>query len=92
LLKVIIAGQKRGITKKEQRMLSRCNSVEPIIGHLKSDGKMRRSFLKGVEGDAMNLFWRWIFTLSYLNYLIIFWEFHENIRYWRCRFYWLRGC
>ena len=54
-IKVIIAGQKRGITKKEQRLLKRRNSVEPIIGHLKADGKMRRSYLKGITGDAMNV-------------------------------------
>ena len=29
--------------------------MEPIIGHLKSDGKMRRSYLKGIKGDAMNV-------------------------------------
>ena len=54
-IKVIIAGQKRGISHKEQRLLKRRNSVEPIIGHLKADGKMRRSYLKGIKGDAMNV-------------------------------------
>ena len=54
-IKVLIAGQKRGISNKEQRLLKRRNSVEPIIGHLKSDGRMRRSYLKGVEGDAINI-------------------------------------
>ena len=54
-IKVIIAGQKRGISKREKRLLKRRNSVEPIIGHLKADGKMRRSYLKGSEGDAINV-------------------------------------
>ena len=36
-------------------MLKRRNSVEPIIGYLKADGKMRRSYLKGITGDAMNV-------------------------------------
>ena len=54
-IKVLIAGQKRGISKKEQRLLKRRNSVEPIIGHLKSDGRMRRTYLKGMEGDAINV-------------------------------------
>ncbi|GGO84064.1 hypothetical protein GCM10011348_29440 [Marinobacterium nitratireducens] len=35
--------------------MRRRNSVEPVIGHLKSDGKMRRCFLKGVLGDALNV-------------------------------------
>lgn len=52
---VYIAGQKRGLPEKEKRWLSRRNSVEPIIGHLKSDGKMRRCYLKGKLGDAVNV-------------------------------------
>ena len=28
--------------------------MEPVIGHMKSDGRLARNFLKGVEGDAMN--------------------------------------
>ena len=28
--------------------------MEPVIGHLKSDGRLARNFLKGIEGDAMN--------------------------------------
>ncbi|TBR44672.1 IS5/IS1182 family transposase, partial [Marinomonas agarivorans] len=40
---------------KEKRWMRRRNSVEPIIGHLKADGKLRRCFLKGVLGDAINV-------------------------------------
>jgi transposase, IS5 family len=25
-----------------------------VIGHLKSDGRLARNFLKGIDGDAMN--------------------------------------
>jgi IS5 family transposase len=53
--RIIIAGQKRGISNTEQRWLKRRNSVEPIIGHLKADGRMRRCYLKGVQGDALNV-------------------------------------
>lgn len=28
--------------------------MEPVIGHLKSDGRLARNFLKYVKGDAMN--------------------------------------
>lgn len=52
-IQVLIAGQKRGVPKKEKRWMGRRNSVEPIIGHLKSDAKMKRCFLKGVLGDAL---------------------------------------
>jgi IS5 family transposase len=53
-LKVWISGTKRGVTATIQRKLKRRNAVEPVIGHLKSDGRLARNFLKGVEGDAMN--------------------------------------
>jgi IS5 family transposase len=54
-VQVLIAGQKRGVPESEKRWMGRRNSVEPVIGHLKSDGKMRRCFLKGVLGDALNV-------------------------------------
>ncbi|WP_067344964.1 IS5 family transposase, partial [Marinomonas spartinae] len=54
-IKVLVTGQKRGVPKKEKSWMGRRNSVEPIIGHLKSDGKLRRCFLKGVLGDAINV-------------------------------------
>ena len=54
-VRVLIAGQKRGVPPSEKRWMRRRNSVEPVIGHLKSDGKMRRCFLKGVLGDAVNV-------------------------------------
>ena len=52
--KVWISGSKRGVTPAIERTLKRRNAVEPVIGHLKSDGRLARNFLKGVEGDAMN--------------------------------------
>ena len=42
------------MTQAIERKLKRRNAVEPVIGHLKSDGRLARNFLKGVEGDAMN--------------------------------------
>ena len=30
------------------------NCVEPVIGHLKAEGKLDRCFLKGTQGDALN--------------------------------------
>jgi IS5 family transposase len=52
--KVWISGSKRGVTQAIERKLKRRNAVEPVIGHLKSDGRLARNFLKGVAGDAMN--------------------------------------
>ena len=53
-LKVWIAGARRGVTAAIHRKLKRRNAVEPVIGHMKSDGRLARNFLKGVNGDAMN--------------------------------------
>ena len=53
-LKVWIAGAKRGVTKAIYKKLKRRNAVEPVIGHMKSDGRLARNFLKGVDGDAIN--------------------------------------
>lgn len=52
--KVWIAGAKRGVTTATHRKLKRRNAVEPVIGHMKSDGRLGRNFLKGQTGDAMN--------------------------------------
>ena len=53
-MKVYISGQKRGVTDAIKRDLRRRSAVEPVIGHAKSDHRMRRNFLKGVQGDAAN--------------------------------------
>ncbi len=53
-LTVWIAGARRGVTTAIQKKLKRRNAIEPIIGHMKSDGRLARNFLKGAAGDAMN--------------------------------------
>jgi IS5 family transposase len=53
-LKVWIAGAKRGVTDKIKSKLKRRNAIEPVIGHMKSDGRLGRNFLKGKVGDEMN--------------------------------------
>ena len=52
--KVWIAGAKRGVTVAIRKKLKRRNAVEPVIGHMKTDGRLGRNFLKGTQGDAMN--------------------------------------
>ena len=49
-----IAGAKRGVTAAIKKKLKRRNAVEPVIGHMKNDGRLGRNFLKGAEGDAIN--------------------------------------
>ena len=53
---VFVSGQKRGIkTQRLRRSLKRRQAIEPVIGHLKSDGLLGRNYLKGTEGDPMNV-------------------------------------
>jgi IS5 family transposase len=51
---VWIAGTKRGVTLAIKKKLKRRNAVEPVIGHMKNDGRLGRNFLKGAAGDAIN--------------------------------------
>lgn len=51
---VWIAGAKRGVTTAIKKKLKRRNAVEPVIGHMKNDGRLGRNFLKGKDGDAIN--------------------------------------
>ena len=53
---VYISGQKRGIrTQRLKRSLKRRQAIEPVIGHLKSDGLLDRNYLKGTHGDQANV-------------------------------------
>jgi len=51
---VFKARQKRGVTRSIRRELKRRNAIEPVIGHMKSDGLLHRNYLKGTQGDAIN--------------------------------------
>jgi IS5 family transposase len=51
---VFISGQKRGVHGAIKRELRRRSAIEPVIGHLKSDGHLGRNFLKGYAGDQAN--------------------------------------
>ena len=54
-VEVFKARQKRGVTRSIRRELKRRNAIEPIIGHMKNDGLMHRNYLKGSQGDAINV-------------------------------------
>lgn len=42
------------LSRSMRRMLRRRAAIEPVISHLKSDCRMDRNHLKGVEGDRIN--------------------------------------
>jgi hypothetical protein len=44
----------RRVTKAIRREMRRRAAVEPVIGHLKDDHRMRRNHLKGRDGDRIN--------------------------------------
>ena len=52
-VKVFISGARRGVTRTIARLLRRRSAIEPMIGHMKNDGRLTRCSLKGTEGDAL---------------------------------------
>jgi IS5 family transposase len=52
-VKVFISGARRGVTRTIAKLLRRRSAIEPMIGHMKNDGRLTRCTLKGTEGDAV---------------------------------------
>ena len=52
--RVFLSGQRRGLTPTIQKELRRRSGIEPMIGHMKSDGRLDRNYLLGRAGDAIN--------------------------------------
>lgn len=80
---VYISGQKRGMTRTLKKHLKRRSAIEPHIGHMKSEGKLRRNYLKGTLGDILNallcaighnmrMIWRKIRSLFVLIWIYLF--------------------
>ena len=42
------------MTRGLKAMIRRRSAIEPTIGHMKSDGKLDRNWLKGALGDALH--------------------------------------
>jgi IS5 family transposase len=65
--------------RKARERFRRRAGIEPVIGHVKQDHRMARNFLKGVLGDAINLFMaaaafnfrKWMRGLAHLFTLIL---------------------
>lgn len=73
--KVLHRGKPKQLTPSEWRWLKRRQAVEPTIGHLKAEHRMRRCHLKGQLGDALNAVLaaagynlRWL-----MRWLLLFW-------------------
>lgn len=48
------SGQRKGMTKSLKKQLKRRSMIEPMIGHMKTDGRLGVNYLKGIEGDKIN--------------------------------------
>ena len=53
-IKVYHPRLKRGITRRLRQAIRRRSAIEPIIGHMKNDGLLRRNWLKGELGDYLH--------------------------------------
>jgi IS5 family transposase len=47
-------GKLKRLTRAIKNKLKRRSAIEPTIGHVKSDNRMGRNYLKGDEGDRLN--------------------------------------
>ena len=52
--KIFISGQRKGLTKSLKKQLKRRSAIEPMIGHMKQEGKLELCRLKGIVGDQLN--------------------------------------
>ena len=53
-LEIIHRGRIKSLNKEQRRWLKRRQAIEPAIGHLKSDCRMQRCWLKGETRDALH--------------------------------------
>ena len=83
--RVFISGQKRGVFGVIKRELRRRSAIEPVIGHMKTDGHLGR-YLKGRDGDAANailsaighnlrLVLAWLRMILRFFFVTLFWSF-----------------
>lgn len=53
-VEILHRGRWKSMTRAQRRWLKRRQAVEPAIGHLKSDHRMERCWLRGEQGDAIH--------------------------------------
>ncbi len=53
--KIYVPKPDKNITKKQRRKHSKRAAIEPVIGHLKQDYRLCRNYLKGINGDNINV-------------------------------------
>ena len=68
----------KNITKTKRKRHSRRAAIEPVIGHLKSDYRMNRNFLKGVIGDEMNV----LLAVAAMNFKRVMNLWKQRLKIW----------
>ncbi len=53
-IRTLLPDMKHLMTEEERKLASRRQAIEPIIGHLKSDHRLDRCYLKGQTGDVIH--------------------------------------
>jgi IS5 family transposase len=53
-IQVVNYRRMKTMTRSIKKWFKRRSAIEPMIGHLKSDNRMDRNYLKGKEGDQIN--------------------------------------
>ena len=51
----ICDGKRKNLPRRLQRLRKRRSAIEPLIGHMKNDGRLGRNYLLGMAGDRMNV-------------------------------------
>ena len=53
-LQVVLSHTRGILSPTIRREMRRRNAIEPVLGHMKTDGLLERNHLNGPEGDAVN--------------------------------------
>ena len=53
-VRIFRSGQRQGVTRGINAMIRRRSAIEASIGHMKTEGKLGRNWLKGATGDAIH--------------------------------------
>lgn len=77
--RVHVAGAgSKAVSRNERRRRRRRSAIEPKIGHLKSDHRVGRCFLTGLQGDAINI----VLAAAGANLRKLLRRFIFALRYW----------
>ena len=66
---------------RKRKLCQKRSAIEPIIGHLKHDYRLRKNWLKGSEGDAINLLMA-ASVWNFRKWMLAFFLFEFNGCFW----------